>query len=299
MPALWRRISIFWQVLRSAGSSCSRLLMAFPLLRIRQEFEDSGTVIFSNRAAPSGFFSTCADLIRRAVKPKYSQGPLRETIDRLLFPTTTIGDLKHRVIIPTINLTKGSPQIFKTPHNPSLAADKVKRLTDIALASSSAPTYFPIAEVDDALYADGGLFAASPDYLAVHEAVQFLGQTDEDIHILSIGTTTARYSFAHANGIDLGILSWSLRNRLIRVTLAAQQQSVEFMMRHRFGERYLRLDAEQSSDQEARLALDVATDDAKKTLRALAKSTIQAYKKNKTLNAFMQHEAAAATFYNG
>jgi patatin-like phospholipase/acyl hydrolase len=233
------------------------------------------------------------------VTPKYSQGPLRETIDRLLCSTSTIGDLKHRVIIPAINLTKGSPQIFKTPHNPALAADRVRRLTDIALATSSAPTYFPIAEVDDALYVDGGLFAASPDYLAVHEAVQFLGQTDEDIHILSIGTTTARYSFAYANGTDLGILGWSLRNRLIRVTLAAQQQSVEFMMRHRFGERYLRLDAEQSSDQEARLALDVATDDAKKTLRALAKSTIQVYKKNKVLNAFMQHEAAAVTFYNG
>src|SRR5277367_2880466 len=76
---------------------------------------------------------------------------------------TTIGDLKHPCIVPTVCLTKGGPQIFKTDHHADFSRDHRLKAVDVALATSAAPSYFPIAEIDDGLYADGGLYANSPD----------------------------------------------------------------------------------------------------------------------------------------
>ena len=88
-----------------------------------------------------------------------------------------MGDLQHRVIIPAVNLTKGAPQMFKTAHHADFKRDHRLRLVDVALATAAAPTFFPISSIGDELFADGGLFANSPDLLALHEAEHFLGSS--------------------------------------------------------------------------------------------------------------------------
>jgi cGAMP-activated phospholipase len=231
-------------------------------------------------------------------KPKYQSDALRRTIIELVGEDTRIGDLKHPVIVPAVNLTKGKPQVFKTPHHVNFRTDLHLKVVDAAVATAAAPTYFPIAEIGDALYADGGLYANSPDLLAVHEAEHFLGIPLDQIHLLSVGTTTAQFSFAHAHGRQLGSFGWWREQRLVNVMIASQQHSVNFMMGHRLGDRYLRLDADQSKEQERHLALDVATPEAQKTIRGLAAATVQTHINESRLTAFLAHTAPPPVFHH-
>jgi predicted mannosyl-3-phosphoglycerate phosphatase (HAD superfamily) len=148
------------------------------------------------------------------------------------------------------------------------------------------------------LFADGSLYANSADFLALHEAEHFLERATDDIYLLSIGTTTSQFSFAHAHGRHLGLWAWSREQRLVNVILASQQHSVNYIMGHRLADRYLRLDANQSKEQERNLAVDVATKPAQRTLRGLAAGTVQANINNPILRGFLAHEATLAIFYN-
>lgn len=265
---------------------------------IKTAFERDGTTIFSSRPAPSGWVDTFSDIARFWSKPKYQSDALRRTITGLIGEQTRIADLKHPVIIPAVNLTKGNPQIFKTPHHPDFRTDLRLNAVDVGLATAAAPTYFPIAEIGDSLFADGGLYANSPDLLAVHEAEHFFKRDVGDIFLLSVGTTTAQFSFAHAHGRQLGALGWMREQRLVNVMIAAQQYSVDFMMKHRLGDRYLRLDAVQSKEQERHLALDVATVQAQKTIKGLAEATVQSSINNIFLKELLTYKAPEPVFHH-
>jgi patatin-like phospholipase/acyl hydrolase len=268
-----------------------------PAIEIKSAFERNGTTIFSDRPAATTWWGTVRDLARYVHKPKYQPDALRRTIIELVGEETRIGDLKHPVIVPAVNLTKGRPQVFKTPHHIDFRVDLRLKVVDVALAASAAPTYFPVAEIDDALYADGGLYANSPDLIALHEAEHFFHQPVSAVHLLSIGTTTAQFSFAHAHGRQLGSFGWWREQRLVNVIIASQQHAVDYVMGHRLAGRYLRLDADQSREQERHLALDVATEDAQRTIRGLAAATLQAHINDPRLKPFLAHTARAPVFH--
>ena len=211
---------------------------------------------------------------------------------------TRIGDLKHPVIVPAVNLTKGRPQIFKTPHHVTFRTDLHLKVVDVALATAAAPTYFPIAEIGDALYADGDYMPIRLTFSRSMRPNTFLQQPVSAIHLLSIGTTTSQFSFAHAHGRQLGSFEWWREQRLVNVIIASQQRSVDYMMGYRLTDRYLRLDADQSKEQERHLALDVATEAAQQTIRGLAAATIQSHINDARLKAFLVHTAAAPVFHH-
>lgn len=269
-----------------------------PAAQIKEAFERDGTSIFSERPASRGKLGALRDLARFWCKPKYPSEPLRQTVAGIVGAQTRIGDLKHPVIVPAVNLTKGGPQLFKTPHHADFSQDLKLHVTDVALATAAAPTYFPVAEIGNSLFADGGLYANSPDLLAVHEAEIFFGRSAADIHLLSIGTTTSQFSFSHANGRQLGAFAWMSEQRLVNVIVAAQQHSVDFMMKHRLGERYLRIDALQSKEQERDLALDIATPSARSTIMGLAQTSVQSTVNNPRLREFLSYQAAPSKFFH-
>lgn len=274
------------------------LAAEIPAADIKKAFEDNGTKIFSARPAPTSRIGTWLDLGRSALSAKYSSDALRETISVILNDDPTIGQLKHRIIVPTVNLTKGQPQLFKTPHHKDFSRDKRLRAVDVALATAAAPTYFPVAEIGDQLFADGGMYANSPDMLALHEAQHFLGQPLDLIRVLSIGTTTAKYSFAHQSGQNLGSVGWLSGQRLTSVMLASQQQSVDYVVKHRLGQNYIRIDADQSREQERHIALDVATAEAQKNIRGMAMGSVQAWISDPNLREMLRHHASAPQFFN-
>lgn len=268
-----------------------------PASEIKKIIEDNGTYIFSKRPSQNTTIRQFIDVARSIVSAKYSNQNLKK-IMKELFENRKIGELKHRVIVPAVNLSKGQPQLFKTPHHPSLYRDQHLSIADVCVAISAAPTYFPISEIEDELFADGGLFANSPDILALHEAQYFLKQNIEYIKMLSIGTTTAKYSFAHESGLDMGSFNWLRGQRLTNVILAAQQQSVDYMMKHCLGDRYIRIDAIQSKEQERHIALDVATMEAQKNIRALAIGSVQSAISDYRLQEILKNIAPRPKFFN-
>ena len=243
-----------------------------PMSRVVSVFEEHGRNIFSTKRAPQYPHEHLLDFFSFALKPKYRSQALREALADLFGENAIIGDLKHPVAIPALNVTAGSTKVFKTPHHVSLFNDWRLRIIDVALATSAAPTFFPIAEVENELYVDGGLFANSPDLIAHHELTHFLGARSDDTRLLSIGTTTTRYSLAHEDGVAYGAYKWMSDARMFSMMLSSQQQMTAFMMRHMLDKRYVRVDKEQSKEQERFLKLDCASEATYKELKGLAAS---------------------------
>jgi patatin-like phospholipase/acyl hydrolase len=265
---------------------------------IKAAFETNGAEIFGEKPPPTSRFGRYWDLLRSALSSKYSEFALRETIESIVGKKTRIGDLQHAVLIPAINLSKGSPQIFKTPHHLDFRTDLNLRVVDVALATSAAPTIFPLAKIGDSLFTDGGLYANSPDLLALHEARHFFKIEEERIRVLSIGTTTSQFSFAATKEKDFGIINWFEGQRLLNVMIASQQRSTDFMLRHRLRDRYVRIDALQSKEQERILGLDVATEAAQQTIRALASNTVQDTINNSMLQQILSTQATPVRFFH-
>lgn len=270
-----------------------------PATEIVKAFKEHGSKIFSAKAAPTGAIRQKIALRKNAFKAKYGVDNLRKVITDLVGADKMIGDLKQRTIIPAVNLTKGSPQVFKTPHHETFIRDWKLPITDVALATSAAPTFFPIHKIGAEMFADGGLYANSPDEIALHEAEHFLGQRREDIHILSIGTTTTKFSFSGAVNTNLGWVGWMGGQQLPNVMIGAQQMNADFVLRHKLGDRYLRIDRDQSTEQSKLLALDVATPQAIETLIGLAEASVREHLPSKILKGFLAHTAPEQDFLSG
>lgn len=127
---------------------------------------------------------------------KYSNKALRELLVQT-FGEATLGDIHARgkkVIIPAFCLSTGGPRVFKTDHAAGLTAHSGYRVVDVALATSAAPTYFPVVGIPVPhdktieMFCDGGVFANDPALIAYAEALSHLGAEPADIALLSIST---------------------------------------------------------------------------------------------------------------
>lgn len=198
------------------------LAVAFevPMLKVVQAFEQSGEKIFPSREKPKGKFAKALDIYQHWDRPRYKSQALREVITSLIPEDATLNDAIHAVGIPAVNVTSGKPQVFKTRHKAEWTRDWKYKVVDVALATSAAPTFFELAEVDGQRYADGGLYANAPDLLALHEAEHFFDVPSTAVRILSVGTTTNMYSLSFETGRELGIQGWMDDNRLFSVTIS-------------------------------------------------------------------------------
>jgi patatin-like phospholipase/acyl hydrolase len=127
--------------------------------------------------------------LRQIAIAKYAHEPLKSALTEA-FGGRLLGDSRTRLLIPSLNLTSGRVHVFKTSHHPSLVRDWRMRAVDVALATVSAPTYFPIfySAEGDAMV-DGSLFARNPAGMAAVEAIGLLGWPRDDVRLLSIGCT--------------------------------------------------------------------------------------------------------------
>lgn len=244
-----------------------------PMSKVVSVFIDRGKEIFPPHSRTTGL-GTFVDLWKHRSKPRYASATLRSVITDLIPSDATLGDALHPVCIPSVNVTEGKPQVFKTRHIAEWRRDWKLKAVDVALATAAAPTFFELAQVESSRYADGGLYANAPDLIAMHEAEHFFDVPSEAIRLLSVGTTTQKYSVSHSAGRAFGIMDWMADQRLFNVIISAQQQFVEHMVSHRLAENYLRVDQQPSNEQAQDLGLDIATESATTTLMALAEKAV-------------------------
>ena len=269
-----------------------------PASEIRDAFVKHGPSIFQTLPPARTWLGKKVDLFRSARSPKYSSDGLKAVIVDVVGAHTLVKDLQHRCMVPAVNLTRGRPQIFKTGHHKTFVRDPKLLVSDVALATSAAPTFFPLHAIGGELYADGGLYANAPDHLALHEAEHFLQEDRANIWMLSIGTTTSKFSFSNEVGTNLGWLAWMEDQRLPNVMIASQQLNTESMLIHTLGGQYVRIDQDLSPEQEKHLALDIATQTAIADLRGLAEGSIRDFWNNQSLQVMLARMALRPTFFD-
>ena len=118
-----------------------------PMKNIVEFYENYGPKIFSSNWKRLGTFGNLMLGFKQAIcKSKYSQESLQEALTSV-FGSKTISESHNLLCIPAYNLTDASPRIFKRDYG-SLNQDNNKTYVDVALATSAAPTYFPIKEIN-------------------------------------------------------------------------------------------------------------------------------------------------------
>ena len=130
---------------------------------------------------------------RQAFGSRYSADPL-ENVLKTYFGGRRLGDSCVRLVVPAYHAESGI-HLFKTSHHPRLRIDWREPMAVIARATGAAPTFLPPLALDQGLrLIDGGVWANNPVQIAVTEALGYLGQPQDCVAALRIGTTTESIS---------------------------------------------------------------------------------------------------------
>ncbi|MCK9489360.1 MAG: patatin-like phospholipase family protein [Xanthomonadales bacterium] len=249
-----------------AGTSIGGILalaVAFdrPMDVVISAFREFGPKIFRPKGNLAGLTSS-----------KYDTEPLCAVVDTILPVGATLADARRPLVIPALNLTTGRQQILKTRHNAEWTRDSKYSVKEVALATAGAPIYFPIASLDNQLFADGGLFANAPDLVALHEASKFFGQPDSAVRMLSVGTLSSTYALPASTYRKRGVWQWLRPPEfpLIQTILAAQQQFSLQIVEHRLGDGHVRIDGQPPDAVMGDVGLDKVSLESQEVLLGLA-----------------------------
>src|SRR5262245_13379593 len=147
--------------------------------------------------------------------PKYTLGPLEESIEKRL-GTTEIQNALRELIVTSYDMTNREPYFFKRWRARELPeTDRNRPLADAGLATSAAPTYFPSHELDGRALIDGGVFAANPVIVAIVEALKRFGDDphhldQDELLVVSLGTGLHEDGYPQKQVQRWGKLGWVL-----------------------------------------------------------------------------------------
>lgn len=159
--------------------------------------------------------------LRHLVRSKHRVEALQTAVSGML-GDRRLGESQTRLVIPSFDAVSGDIRLFKTAHHPRFKLDYKWLASDVALATSAAPTYFPVFHSGDgSRFIDGGVWANNPAAVAVTEAVGVLDVVPQVIEVLSIGTTTEPFHIPKRI-VSAGRLSWMIRPGL-KLLMQAQQ----------------------------------------------------------------------------
>lgn len=283
-----------------AGTSIGGILalaiaMEIPAKHIVDLFVNHGEQIFKRRLSLRGVW-----------RAPFSMTPLQRLLsDDKLFGEHVLAHCKHPVIIPSINYSTGQPVLFKTPHHPDFKRDHLHRIVDVALATSAAPAYFPRHTFNNSQYVDGGLYANAPGLLAIHEAQNFFQQNIQQIHLLSVGTMSSKFTVDPRRNREGGTFDWgginpaNMPKRLFGLSISVQESLSKNMLKHSLQERYLHVDDDLTDQRAQAVALDIADSAAREVLLGAASERSKICIGNTQCQVFLSHIPRHPIFYNG
>lgn len=217
-----------------------------------------------------------------------------------------ICDANSYLCIPTVNLTTASPWVFKTDHDTTLTRDSNIPMLDVALATSAAPFYFPVAvssSVPGGYYVDGGLWANNPAFVGLLEAMKFFvgqGKRYKRLRILSIPSASPKAGRSAGGRRRLSLLSSG--KEISTVAFETQQKSAENFIRmlevpFKDSFDYVRVAPPSISVEHSRiLGLDIATREALDTLSLLGQTVGQEWKSKPQVASFFNALAPKPVF---
>jgi hypothetical protein len=266
------------------------LALKIPATEISNIYEKDGIKIFPYRTKWGG-------IIRQTfLKGKYSDKPLKEALQSF-FGVHTVSDLCNLICIPSYSVTDARPWIFKRDHG-KLDRDNKTLLTDVALATSAAPTYFPLCEIpayNNKQFIDGGIWANNPTLIGVIEALTYFVGKDKEfssVEILSVS------SLNNTGGKPIGLkrersfINW--RHDLFDTSLIGQSYFTDYFMKklcemNEIKIKYYRIPSESiSAEQQHLVKLDCASEKAIQFIKGKGNDRGFLAKKDPAIEAFFQ-----------
>jgi len=197
---------------------------------------------------PAIFDDSIWDDIRdfgKLIGADYSNKTLKKEL-KSLFNKTKLSDLRCKVAIPAFDLDNEAPSALERTWKPKIFhnyagddSDGNQFVKDIALYTSSAPTYFPSANG----FIDGGVFANNPSMVALAQAVSSRNIPSEradieDIVLLSVGTGV-NLSYIKRKNVDWGYAQWA--KPLVDIMMEGGMGISDYQVNQLIGDRYHRL----------------------------------------------------------
>jgi patatin-like phospholipase/acyl hydrolase len=159
--------------------------------------------------------------VKQALWRKYSNEQLRRALEQT-FGNRKLSESKTRLVIPSFNIDTGEVYIYKTRHHERFERDHEKTAVEAALATASAPTFFPLFKnSSEAPLVDGGVWANNPTSVAVAEAIGILGWTKDQLRVLSVGCTEEPFDVGLRRRKNIGAL-WAFAPQTANVLMQGQ-----------------------------------------------------------------------------
>lgn len=168
-------------------------------------YRENGPAIFPGQNLVSRGRRWVRQLFRVAYSPEPLEGCLRK-----VFGDRRLGEARCRLIIPAFDAVRGDVHIYKTAHHERLRTDYRTKAWEVAMATASAPTYFPCFTTSGgSSLVDGGIWANNPAMVALIDVLAVLKIPADQISMLSVGTTEAPVSVGRLKRTRGGKLLWA------------------------------------------------------------------------------------------
>jgi len=120
--------------------------------------------------------------------PKYSNSTLKKELEKIL-GDKTLSNVKTDLCITSVDVENATPRFHKSKYFDRNSPRLDEKLVDLALATSAAPTYFPLVSTKHSTnLTDGGVVANNPSMIGFIDAMQLNDNNTENIILISIGT---------------------------------------------------------------------------------------------------------------
>ena len=176
---------------------------------------------------------------------KYPSGQLSRIIAKHI-PATPLAEITTSLMVTSSDISKSEFHIFRSNYGSRdseiAPTDKDVSLRDAILASCAAPTFFAPKSLNNALLADGGLWANNPSTIAFTEALSTFGKSLREVRMLSIGTGHSVNMYHNRRGWGF-ITGWG-GAKLTSYVMSLQSQASANMAKRLLRENYLRINPE-------------------------------------------------------
>lgn len=279
-----------------AGTSTGGIIalgasLGIPMADIVKFYESYGPIIFDQRNPPKTCIGKCFRSMKFAIKQaiwrsKYDNIELEKAL-RHVFRDHTLKDSNNLLCIPAYNITAARNRVFKKDYGCKYNTDNNLSYVDVAIATAAAPTYFPVKEIDNVQYIDGGLWALNPTLTALTEFLRnFYSQENpydyDSVSILSISSCQTNIQ-DYAPKKNRSFFEW--KNTLFDIYTDGQNQSVNFFVqqiqKHLPFIDIVRVQNDSLSPQTTKyIDMDNASLDSIKLMKGLGRDTAIKYKKD-------------------
>jgi hypothetical protein len=278
--------------------------LKLPMSRVCDFYLEEGPKIFpsfkKNRLM-SAFFGrhmTDGDYRQIFKNGKFSDVQLRKSLTEI-FKDAKIADSHNYLCIPSYGVTEGRPIVFKKNHT-NLVRDDLALYVDIALATSAAPTFFPMAEIeyfDHKQFIDGGVWANNPTMVGLLEAFKFFIGPDKEfdkVSILSVSSLSVSDGKPPGLKRDRSFRDW--QTDLFETSMTGQSYFADFFLSqlHLLGHipvKYYRIpSAPVDPAQIEHVQLDVATPEALRLISGKGNDMGLIYRKKPEISDFFNNK---------